>query len=247
MKYILPHEHLHVYAKAMAFAELAGEWIDVWPPRWAVRNQLDRAMESIITNLVRAARHQRTDQGTYLLECSLRSVLEGAACLDVAKRRQLLDGPGVREAKLMLQEVARMEVGLRTAWCAPMRVREEPETYAAGEERYFNHESLDVYMRSLQLHEVLGGILLGEKKQHRYARRIDELSTSLSLNIAEGNGRYSKRDHGNFADAAEDAATRLAGYLDLVAATWGIDMGQAKGLLREVMAMLVGLKGFLES
>ena len=37
-----------------------------------------------------------------------------------------------------------------------------------------------------------------------------------------------------------------AGYFDLAAAGWLEDMGQAKSLLREVMAMLVGLKGYLK-
>jgi len=247
MRYILPHEQLHVYSKAMAFAKLVGEWIDSWPSSFAVRNQLDRAMESIVANLARAARHQRTDKGTYLLECSLGSVLECAACLDVALRRQLVDATQVREGKVLLQETARMEVGLRRSWCEPMRAREESETYLAGEESFFKHESLDVYQRSLQLHEVLGDLLMGERREHRYAKRVDESTTSLTLNIAEGNGRFSMRDHGTFVDSAEDAATKLAAYLDLVVAAWGMELGQAKALLRETLAMLEGLRGYLES
>jgi len=128
-----------------------------------------------------------------------------------------------------------------------MRVREESETYAASEERFFAHESLDVYQRSLQLHGALGEVLFGERKEHRYARRVDELITSLTLNIAEGNGRFSKRDHGTFADTAEEAATKLAAYLDLVVATWDMDLDLAKGLLRETIAMLGGLRGYLDS
>ncbi|MBT3295367.1 MAG: four helix bundle protein [Verrucomicrobia bacterium] len=240
-----PHERLHAYARALTFVQLAGAWIDSWPSRFAVRNQLDRAMESIIANLARAVRYQRTDKGTYLLECSLGSVLECAACLDVAERRLPVGTDHMREGKLLLQEIARMEVGLRSSWLEPMCAKEESEPYEAGEQRYFNHESLDVFQRSLQLHDVLGGLLLGVHGEHRYARRIDDMSTSLTLNIAEGNGRFSMRDHGNFADAAEDAAIKLAGYLDLVDAAWGTDMGQAKSLLREIMAMLEGLKGYL--
>ncbi len=247
MRYILPHEQLHVYSKAMAFAKLAGEWVDSWSTCWAVRNQLDRAMESIVANLARAARYQRTDKGTYLLECSLGSVLECAACVDIAQCRRLIDAFQVGQAKLILREVARMEVGLRKSWTASMRVREESETYSAGEERFFRHESLDVYQRSLQLHGALGEVLFGERKEHRHARRVDELTTSLTLNIAEGNGRFSKRDHGTFVDSAEDAATKLAAYLDLVVAAWGMELGQAKALLRETLAMLEGLRGYLES
>ncbi|MBT3295968.1 MAG: four helix bundle protein [Verrucomicrobia bacterium] len=246
-EHFLAHEQLHVYPKSVAFAEFAGGLIDTWPTRWAVRNQLDRAMESIITNLARSARYQRTDQGIYLLECSLGSVLECAACLDVAQCRKLMGDSEVVQGKGLLQEIARMEVGLRKSWQEPMGVREESAVYAAGEKQFFNHESLDVYQRSLQLHGVLGEIFTGEKSEHRYARRIDESSTSLTLNIAEGNGRFSKRDHATFADAAEDAATKLSSYLDLVAANWGLDVGQTKSQLREIMAMLEGLKGYLQS
>jgi four helix bundle protein len=247
MKYILPHEQLHVYAKALAFAKWAVVRVDVWPERVAVRGQLDRAMESMITNLACAARQQRTDQGIYLLECSLGSVLECAACLDVAQRRQLIDATEVREGKLILQEVARMEVGLHSAWSEPVCVREEDAEYDAGAKVYFKHESLEVYQRTLQLHEGLGEILLGDKREHRYAKRMDELSTSVTLNIAEGNGRFSKRDHGSFAVLAEEAATKLAAYLDLVAAIWGMDVDPIKSLLREIMAMLAGLKEYLKS
>lgn len=247
MKYILPHEQLHVYAKALAFAKWAVVRVDAWPASVAVRGQLDRAMESIITNLVRAARYQRMDHGIYLLECSLGSVLECAACLDVAQRRQLIGASEVSDGKLILQEVARMEVGLRSAWSEPGCVREEHAEYTAGTKFYFNHESLDVYQRTLQLHEVLGKILLSDKRENRYAKRMDELSTSVTLNIAEGNGRFSKRDHGIFADAAEDAVTKLAAYLDLAAAAWEVDLDPSKAQLREVMAMLAGLKEYLKS
>lgn len=246
MNYILPHEQLSVYAKALAFAKWGGALDEAWPARVAVRDQMDRAMESIITNLACAASHQRTDHGIYLLECSLGSVLECAACLDVAQCRKLIGASEVRDGKLSLQEVVRMEVSLRGAWYKAMCVREEPVSYSASEPHFFNHESLAVYQRSLQIHELLAPILLGDKKESRYAKRIDELSTSLTLNIAEGNGRFSTREHGNFADVAEGAATKLAAYLDLAAATWVVDMSSTKPLLREVMAMLAGLKEYLK-
>jgi four helix bundle protein len=247
MKYVLPHEQLHVYSKALAFVELAGSLAAAWPAKAAVRGQMDRAAESIVTNLARAAYHQSDEKGIYLLECSLGSVLECAACLDVALRRHLIDAARAREAKLMLQEVARMQVGLRSAWSKAMCVREEPAMYAVTVPHFFNHESLVVYQRSLQIHEVLAPVLIGDNKDHRYATRMDELSTSLTLNIAEGNGRFSARDHRTFADSAEDAATKLAAYLDLAAAAWVVDMGPAKSLLREAVAMLGGLRGYLES
>lgn len=69
---------------------------------------------------------------------------------------------------------------------------------------------------------------------------------SLTINIAEGNGRFSQLDHGKFVATADDAGTKLAAYLDLAEAASLMDAGVAKGQLREIMAMLAGLRGYLD-
>ena len=112
---------------------------------------------------------------------------------------------------------------------------------------YFLHESLVVYQRSLQVHDAFDELWGHERTRCRYARRIDEASTSLTVNIAEGNGRFSAMDHSHFVSIAEDAGTKLAAYLDLVEAASVFDADTAKLLLREVMAMLGGLRGYLDA
>jgi four helix bundle protein len=246
MEQFFPHERLDVYAKALSFAEMVLPAIAAWPATVAVRDQLDRAIESLVTNLVKAARLQRTNQATYYLECSLGSVLECAACLDVAQHRNLIDAPQLLAAKEILQQVARMEVGLRSSWCRSLVVREDAPPYVTGTRHFFAHESLIVYQRSLQIHELLGSAFPQPQRERRYAKRIDELTTSLTVNIAEGNGRFSKLDHGKFVEIAEDAGSKLSAYLDLAATAWAEDMSLAKCHLREVMAMLEGLKGYLD-
>jgi four helix bundle protein len=126
-------------------------------------------------------------------------------------------------------------------------VQEEGGSYAASDQHFFNHESLCVYQRSLELHEDLGPILCANKSENRYLKRIDELSTSLTLNIAEGNGRFSSRDHGAFISVAADSGTRLAAYMDLATAAGAADMDGAKSLLRDIMTMLSGLEGYFDS
>jgi len=200
-------------------------------------------MESIVTNLAKAAALRATEGGIYLLECSLGSVLECAACLDVAFRRHIAERSSCREAKLLLQQIARMEVGLRNSW--GMGAKEEPETYGPNPEHYFQHESLHVYQRSLQVHDSLAPLCELGRKRDRYAVRVDQLSTSLTINIAEGNGRFSNLDHSKFLSIAQDAGTKLAAYLDLAAATSSVEVEDAKSNLREVMAMLHGLRGYL--
>ena len=78
-----PHEQLDVYPQSLAFVRKAASLVDQWPASASVRDQLDRAGESHITNLARAVQATRTAKGIYYVECSLGSVLECAACLDV--------------------------------------------------------------------------------------------------------------------------------------------------------------------
>ena len=244
MSQYFPHEQLDVYGIALRFAALGDELLSSWPSSWAVHDQFDRAVESIVTNLAKAARLRATEAGIYSIECSLGSVLECAACLDVAYHRHLVDTVRTHSAKELLQQIARMEVGLRASW--DKCVREEIGPHAQDGSRYFPHESLDVYQRSLQVHEALDGIWQADWPRSRHARRVDELTTSLTVNIAEGNGRFSSVDHSKFLGIAEDAGTKLAAYLDLVGPTSGIDVVRVKYYLREVMAMLSGLRTYLD-
>ena len=55
MPQYFPHENLEVYSHALSFAKLAAALIDSWPAVFAVCDQLDRATESIVTNLAKAA------------------------------------------------------------------------------------------------------------------------------------------------------------------------------------------------
>ena len=244
MAQYFPHEQLDVYGVALRFAELADGLLASWQSSWAVHDQFDRATESIVVNLAKAARLRATDAGIYCLECSLGSVLECAACLDVAYCRHLVDGAQVQTAKEILQQIARMEVGLRASWGGS--VREEAEGCGAAPETHFLHESLNVYQRSLQVHESLDAIWQDDGARSRRAKRIDDFSTSLTINIAEGNGRFSKVDHSKFLGIAEDAGTKLAAYLDLIEPTPRLDIDQTKSHLREVMSMLSGLRGYLK-
>jgi four helix bundle protein len=243
MEHYFPHEQLDVYGVALRFAALADELLTAWSFSWAVHDQFDRATESVVTNLAKAARRRATDEGVYSLECSLCSVLECAACLDVAFSRGLVDMTRTQRVKDVLRQIARMEVGLRKSWedC----VREQPDAYSTDTGRYFLHESLKVYQRSLQVHKALDAIWQSDHARNRHVKRVDELTTSLTLNIAEGNGRFSKLDHSKFLGIAEDAGTKLAAYLDLLAPASLVETERVKCYLREVMAMLSGLRGYL--
>ena len=240
-----PHEKLDVYQQCLAFARRAAALADRWPGSASVRDQLDRAAESLITNLAKAVQSRGTAKGIYLLECSLGSVLECAACLDVGVVKHLLGDAEMLSSKEQLQTIARMEIGLRRSWLPTVR-EADADPYGGNSGGYFAHESLNVYQRALQLFgELEEHVLADENGRPRHLSRIDELATSLVLNIAEGNGRFSHVDHGKFIDTALDAGIKLAAYLDLTSVSGSIDIQAAKSLLCEVMAMLSGLKGYL--
>jgi len=130
MAQYFPHEQLDVYGFSLQFTKLADELLGSWPSFWAVHDQFDRATESILTNMAKAARFRATEKGIF--------------------------------------------------------------------------------------------------------------------HIAEGNGRFSMLDHKKFIVIAEDTGTKLAAYLDIVGATSQVKVERAKDNLREVMAMLSGLRGYLE-
>jgi len=139
-----------------------------------------------------------------------------------------------------------MELGLRRSWRAGVG-EALGDPYELQDQRFFAHESLHVYQRSLELFRELEASVLSEASgRSRYRRRTDAVATSLVLNIAEGNGRFSHLDHRKFVGIAEEASVTLAAYLDLQEAPGTETMKTAKHLLREVSAMLTGLKGYLE-
>lgn len=244
MVHYFPHEQLAVYGVALSYAARADELLSTWSSSWAVHGQFDRATESVVINLAQAARRRNTEAGVYSIECSLGSVLECAACLDVAFIRRLVDRTSMKLAKGQLRQIARMEVGLRRSW--EICVREQSDAYGIDSERYFLHESLEVYQHSLLVHKALEAIWQSGQARRRHVKRVDELTTSLTLNIAEGNGRFSKVDHRKFLVTAEDAGSKLAAYLDLLAPASRVDIERVKCYLREVMTMLSGLKGYLD-
>ena len=108
----------------------------------------------------------------------------------------------------------------------------------------FDHEKLNVYQRSLQF--VVWTTELLERIPTKLAAhgQLDRASTSIPLNIAEGNGRYSASDRCRFFDIARGSALECAAALDVLVAKKVLtekEIETGKASLIEIVNMLVGL------
>ncbi len=108
----------------------------------------------------------------------------------------------------------------------------------------FDHEKLNVYQNALDFVEWIDKkILTGRKKLSVYDQ-IDRASTSIPLNIAEGNGKYSSKDKCRYFDIARGSALECASCLDVLHLKDLLELSkkdEGKEKLRVIVSMLIGL------
>ncbi len=81
-------------------------------------------------------------------------------------------------------------------------------------------------------------------KKHAVHNQLDRASTSITLNIAEGNGKSSPRDCSRFFDIDRGFALECAAALDVLVAKGilkGHEIIEGKQILKEVVSMIIGL------
>jgi four helix bundle protein len=108
----------------------------------------------------------------------------------------------------------------------------------------FDHEKLSVYQRSLDFVEFTEEMLSKLPKGLSAHNQLDRASTSIPLNLAEGNGKYTAKDRCRFFDIARGSALECAAALDVLVRRRQIELDQAnagKQILKEIVSMLVGL------
>jgi four helix bundle protein len=108
----------------------------------------------------------------------------------------------------------------------------------------FDHEKLDVYRESIAFCAWVGQFLplIGGKTAAK--DQLDRASTSIPLNIAEGNGKFSTRDRARFLEIARGSALECAACLDVLVArelTSAEHVISAKEQLVRIVQMLVGM------
>jgi four helix bundle protein len=111
-------------------------------------------------------------------------------------------------------------------------------------EPQFDHEKLKVYQKSLVFNSLVIRILEDIPKHSSLHDQLERASISITLNIAEGNGKWSRKDRCRYFDIARGSALECAAALDLAAARKFFSADQTvdeKDLLAEIVRMLVGL------
>ena len=110
--------------------------------------------------------------------------------------------------------------------------------------RVLDHERLQVYQRSLAYIVWAEPLLERLPKALSVRDQLDRAGTSIPLNIAEGNGKFTDADRCRFSDNARGSALECSACLDVLVAkskAGATDVGPGKVMLVEIVSMLVGL------
>jgi four helix bundle protein len=83
---------------------------------------------------------------------------------------------------------------------------------------YFDHEKLDVYQEGIVFCSWVGDLLNEIISKAAAKDQLDRASTSLPLNIAEGNGKFSDADRSRFLEIARGSALECGACLDVLVA-----------------------------
>ena len=82
----------------------------------------------------------------------------------------------------------------------------------------FDHEKLSVYQEAIRFVAWVGDLLETLPKSLAVYDQMDRASTSIALNIAEGNGKHTAPDRCRFFDIARGSALECAACLDVLVA-----------------------------
>ena len=109
---------------------------------------------------------------------------------------------------------------------------------------YFDYEKLDVYQEAIAFCNWVGEFLSAISAKAAAKDQLDRASTSIPLNIAEGNGKFSGKDRARFFEVARGSALECATCLDVLFARKFVTENHVvpgKERLARIVHMLIGL------
>jgi four helix bundle protein len=107
-----------------------------------------------------------------------------------------------------------------------------------------DHEKLEVYKASLEFITWTIGVLDRLPANASVRNQLDRASTSVPLNIAEGNGKFTSPDRCRFFDNARGSALESAACLDVMLAKRFVgteEIASGKAMLVKIVSMLFRL------
>jgi four helix bundle protein len=111
-------------------------------------------------------------------------------------------------------------------------------------EPVFDHEKLVAYQESLSFCGWVGELLASLSGRSAVKDQLDRASTSIPLNIAEGNGKLSHADRARFLEMARGSTLECAACLDVMVVRKMIQPEQIhaeKLRLSRIVSLLIGL------
>ena len=112
------------------------------------------------------------------------------------------------------------------------------------QESFFSHEKLDVYQESIAFNAWVAIVLDGITRIGEVRDQLDRAASSIPLNLAEGNGKFSPKDRCRFFDTAHGSALECAAALDVLVAKLKLTPEQirpGRERLQKIVRMLIGL------
>ncbi|MEQ1852323.1 MAG: four helix bundle protein [Chthoniobacteraceae bacterium] len=109
---------------------------------------------------------------------------------------------------------------------------------------FFDHEKLNVYQVSLRFNAWVGDLLREVIERAAVKDQLDRAATSICLNIAEGNGKFSRKDRARYFDSSRGSALESASCLDVLVSRRLVTderVAAGKQMLFETVNMLMGL------
>jgi len=109
---------------------------------------------------------------------------------------------------------------------------------------HFDHEKLNVYREAIRFVAWADEVLRSAPRRPSVCDQLDRAATSMPLNIAEGNGKFTAPDRCRYLDNARGSALECASCLDVMLAKELIGVPAAdagKEILVGIVSMLVGL------
>jgi len=109
---------------------------------------------------------------------------------------------------------------------------------------HFDHEKLVAYQRSIEFVAWASKLLEELPPKLAVSDQLDRASTSVPLNLAEGNGKYTAPDRCRYFESARGSALECAACLDVLVAKGRCTLDQiqrGKAILHETVCLVVGL------